>query len=249
MADNYEWQAVQKTAYNVGIAKAPVGTIVFNDLEQVVGKGTPDEHTLRSEFTDRIPQLAERPFLTAMEATRIQRDDPELYAALTKDAYVAAENNVVICGTRGEMWVAKEEKAQKTYTGIDWDKLGASFEIAHTSASSDKVMVRPAEEGEVIETSWGAKLVAGKGDWITSYDFPENSDCAVLNGEVGAVTYEKYGTEHGMEAPTNVVPLPNVDLYGNPAMEKAMNEKFSDKSNSSKPLKNKKTKTTVERDM
>lgn len=205
-----EWIAVQKKSYNVGIAKAEVGMAVFNGLEKVYQENEADIKTAKAMYEDELPILKKRPYLTAEEVANLPND---LQEHIKRDAHIARENEVVICGTIGELWISKIVVAIRTYAGVDWDNLDHNFQIAYTSPTSNKVEVRPALDGEIITTNWGAKLVASEGDYISAYN-EAHTDMVIINGKVFKATYEPYGTERNNTKPTNIVPLPVKSLKG-----------------------------------
>lgn len=102
--DPQNYKPCCKKQYEIWMCKPPVGTVVINKLEQAgVAK-----------------QLGGRTAFSIEALRKMQRESPQLFAQLEQlvrvgQVYCVKDNDVVLCGTRGEFWVTSVSKVQSTY--------------------------------------------------------------------------------------------------------------------------------------
>lgn len=120
---------------------------------------------------------------------------------------IPEEGRVIITGTAGEEWLAKESKVLSTYTKLDGTPLTAedipfdeAVRVKTKAGSENYALFIPVEYIVKVPTSWGEVLTCnnpavphGKGDYIlcsVKDGNPDFSDMWVVNGEIFLDTYE-----------------------------------------------------------
>lgn len=112
------FKACRKKQYEIWMCKPPVGTVVINKLEQA----------------DVVRRLGGKTFFTVADIAAMQQKGNPMYPQLAQLAqqgliYTVKDQDVVLSGTRGELWVTSIAKVQKTYQvsaggqwGNNWSK-------------------------------------------------------------------------------------------------------------------------------
>lgn len=172
--DPKNYKSCRKKQYEIWVCKPPAGTVIINKLEQA----------------NVVRALNGVTFFSAVAIERFRETGNPIYQQLMQYAqqgfvYVVKEQDVVLSGTRGEMWLTSIEKVQRTYQvmsngqwGSDW--AGVTKTRGETSngkfvlpwmkvrsmgdaAAATMACFVPASQAGQIQTSWAVLNYNAKG--------------------------------------------------------------------------------------
>ena len=183
LMSNGKWRNCQRKQYSVYAIVPPAGYVFANKLEQ------PEQFRyIRERF---------KTFIVSMD--KITQADMQ---ALGNNCYKTDGKSVVICGTRGELWMSKAEQFVKSYTkpdGSPADKIPTQwteFSRAAESAPSAKGVQIPLKYLGVYQGKYGERKMNDtmstghySGDiLVVSLD---GSTISTVNNEVFAMTFNQ----------------------------------------------------------
>lgn len=113
------YKSCRKKQYEMWACKPPVGTVVINKFEQAA----------------MVRQLRCKTFFTVDELANLKKQGSPLYAQLAQMAqqglvYATKAQDIVLSGTRGELWLTSIDKVQRTYQIMCQGQWGSNWGAA-----------------------------------------------------------------------------------------------------------------------
>lgn len=172
--DVNNYKPCRKKQYEIWACMPPAGTIVVNKLEQ----------------PEAVKMLGKKTYFTGKDLTMLQQRNPSAIAQLQGMVqrgmvYCTKAGDMVLSGTRGELWVTSKEKVAKTYQvfingnwSSDWGTLFSQRGITqgdahllpwvkvHANGEASSMTMAcfvPKNERGQIKTSWAVLNINAQG--------------------------------------------------------------------------------------